>query len=142
MAETSDLFSPQLRDYTDHIDNLIATAHVLENKMTGRMRGISAREVKAKVEAGETPYILDVRDPVEYEQMRLGIGEVLIPLGAIRKRMDELPQDKHREIICYCKISLRGYEVASLLEAHGWTDVKVMEGGILAWPYPLETGPK
>lgn len=129
---------PYAPPFSPAVDNLIATAHVLENKMTGRMRGISAREVRAKVDAGETPYILDVRDPVEYEQMRLGIGEVLIPLGAIRKRMDELPQDKHREIICYCKISLRGYEVASLLEAHGWTDVKVMEGGILAWPFARE----
>jgi rhodanese-related sulfurtransferase len=36
------------------------------------------------------------------------------------------------------KISLRGYEAASLLEAHGWTNVKVMEGGIMAWPFARE----
>jgi rhodanese-related sulfurtransferase len=70
--------------------------------------------------------------------MRLGIGETLIPLGALRGRMAELPQDKSREIICYCKISLRGYEAALLLEAAGYRDVKVLEGGILAWPYPRE----
>jgi rhodanese-related sulfurtransferase len=90
------------------------------------------------VEAGEVLYILDTRGPDEYEAMRLGIGEVLIPLGALRKRLDELPQDKAREVICFCKMSLRGYEAASLLEAHGWTDAKVMEGGIMAWPFVRE----
>ena len=70
--------------------------------------------------------------------MRLGVGEVLIPLGALRRRLGEIPQDKDAEIICFCKISLRGYEAASLLEAHGWRNVKVMEGGIMAWPFPRE----
>jgi len=60
---------------------------------------------------------------------------VLVPLGALRKRLNELPADKTREIICYCKISLRGYEAALVLEAHGWENVRVMEGGIMAWPY-------
>ena len=46
--------------------------------------------------------------------------------------------DKSTEIICYCKISLRGWEAASLLAAHGYTKVKVLEGGLVAWPYPRE----
>jgi len=129
---------PYAPPFSPAIDNLIACAHVLDNKMNGRMTGISTREVKAKVDAGEDVYILDTRGPDEYEQMRLGIGEVLIPLGALRKRMDEIPQEKRKEIICFCKISLRGYEAASLLEANGWTNVKVMEGGIMAWPFARE----
>jgi len=129
---------PYAPPFSPAVDNFIATAHVLENKMTARMTGISCREVKAKVDAKEDVFILDTRGPDEYEQMRLGIGEVLIPLGALRKRMDELPEDKNKEIICFCKISLRGYEAASLLEAHGWTNVKVMEGGVMAWPFARE----
>jgi rhodanese-related sulfurtransferase len=129
---------PYAPPFSPAIDNLIACAHVLENKMTGRMKGISSREVKARFDAGEDVLLLDVRGPDEYEQMRLGIGEVLVPLGALRKRMDELPKDKGKEIICFCKISLRGYEAASLLEANGWTNVKVMEGGIMAWPFARE----
>jgi NADPH-dependent 2,4-dienoyl-CoA reductase/sulfur reductase-like enzyme/rhodanese-related sulfurtransferase len=120
------------------IDNFIATAQVLENKLTGRMRGISAMEVRERVGRGEKPFILDVRGPDEYEAMRLGIGEKLIPLGALRSRLAELPADRGREIICFCKISLRGYEAARFLESQGYTDVKVMEGGILAWPYPRQ----
>lgn len=120
------------------IDNFIATAQILENKMKGRMKGISAMEVKERVNRGEKLCILDVRGPDEYEAMRLGIGEKLIPLGALRGRLAELPRESCKEIICFCKISLRGYEAARFLEAQGYPDVKVMEGGILAWPYPRE----
>jgi len=95
-------------------------------------------EVKRKIDAGEKPFIIDARGPDEFEAMRLGIGEHLIPLGAVRKRLGELPADKNTEIICYCKISLRGYEAALAIEANGWKNVKVMEGGIMAWPYPRE----
>lgn len=120
------------------IDHFIATAHIMQNKMKGRMKGMSVVQVKKKLEDRETPFILDVRGADEYEEMRLGIGEALIPLGALRKRLNELPEDKEREIICFCKISLRGYEAALVLEANGWKNVKVMEGGIMAWPYTRE----
>lgn len=120
------------------IDHSITTAHILQNKLKGRMQGVSAVEVKQKIEAGERPYLLDVRASEEYEQLRLGIGEHLIPLGALRARLGELPAARDAEIICYCKISLRGYEAARVLEGRGWTNVKVLEGGIAAWPYPRE----
>ncbi len=120
------------------IDHSIAAAHIMQNKLKGRMKGISCLDVKKKLDAGEKPFILDNRGPDEYEQMRLGIGEHLIPLGALRSRLNELPEDKNAEIICYCKISLRGYEAARVLEGRGWKNVKVMEGGISAWPFPRE----
>lgn len=123
------------------IDHFIASAHIMQNKLCGRMTGISAEEVAEKLKnqnTDEMPFLLDARSPVEYEEMRLGIGEVLIPLGALRNRLNELPADKEKEIICYCKISLRGYETALILNANGWKNVKVMEGGIMAWPYKRE----
>lgn len=129
---------PYAPPYSLAIDHFIATAHIMQNKMKGKLKGISAGAVREKLDAGENPFLIDVRDAVEYEQMRLGIGETLIPLGALRKRLPDLPRDMNREIICYCKISLRGYEAALVLEANGWKNVKVMEGGIMAWPYPRE----
>ena len=120
------------------IDHFIATAHIMQNKMKGRLKGISCSEVKQKVLNQEKPFLIDVRGPDEFEEMRLGIGETLIPLGALRKRLKEIPEDKNKEITCYCKISLRGYEAALALEGNGWKNVKVMEGGIMAWPYPRE----
>lgn len=120
------------------IDHTIATAHILQNKMNGLFEGISALEVKEKIDRKEEMFVLDARGPDEYEQTRLGIGEALIPIGMLRKRLNELPAEKDKEIITYCKISLRGYEAAVLLKAHGYTNVKVMEGGIMGWPFEKE----
>lgn len=118
------------------VDHSIASAHIMQNKLNGRMVGISCREVWEKVNGSEKPFLLDARGPDEYEAMQLGVGEVLIPLGQLRKRLNELPEDKEREIVCFCKISLRGYEAALVLRANGWKNVQVMEGGIMAWPFP------
>ncbi|WP_320170522.1 FAD-dependent oxidoreductase [Maridesulfovibrio sp.] len=120
------------------IDHFIATAHILDNKMSGRMTGISNAEVKEMLDNGAHPFILDVRAPDEFEQMRLDVGENLIPLGKLRHSLDKLPQDKNAEIITFCKISMRGYEAQRILEAGGWTNVKVMEGGIMAWPFAVK----
>ncbi|MFB6318150.1 FAD-dependent oxidoreductase [Saccharicrinis sp. FJH54] len=120
------------------IDHSIASAHLLQNKMEGIFEGISAMELKEKLDREDKLFILDARGADEYEQTRLGIGETLIPIGMLRKRLNEIPEDRDTEIITYCKISLRGYEAAVLLKAHGYKNVKVLEGGIMAWPYSKE----
>ena len=130
---TSDL--PYAPPFSPAIDHFIAACHIMENKLKGRMHGISSVDVKAKLDAGEKPFFLDGRNPNEFEEMEMGIGENLIPLGALRTKLDALPADKDAEIIAFCKISLRGYEAECILRAHGFTNVKVMEGGIMAWPY-------
>ncbi|MGQ1891477.1 FAD-dependent oxidoreductase [Thermophagus sp. OGC60D27] len=120
------------------IDHSIATAHIMENKLKGIFNGISSVELKEKVERGDDMFILDARGADEYEQMRLGIGETLIPIGKLRERLNELPKDKNKEIIAFCKISLRGYEAAVLLNHHGYKNVKILEGGVVAWPFERE----
>lgn len=129
---------PYAPPYSLAIDHSIATAHVMQNKLKGFFKGISAEDLKEKLKAKSPMLLLDVRNPDEYEQMRLGIGEKLIPLGQLRKRMEEVPKDKNTEIITWCKISLRGYEAALILQANGYTNVKVLEGGIVAWPWARE----
>lgn len=120
------------------IDHFIASAHIIENKLKGYFETISAEELQQKISSGKTPFLLDGRGPDEYESLRLGIGEKYIPIGALRGCLDELPADKDMEIVCFCKISLRGYETALILKDQGWTNVKVLEGGIMAWPYGRE----
>ena len=129
---------PYAPPYSLALDHVIVSAHALDNKLRGHFKGISVTEVKQRVDSGADCFFLDTRTPAEFEETRLGIGETLIPLGAIRGRLNELPEDKDKEIILYCKISLRGYEGAAILQAHGWRNVKVMEGGIMAWPYAKE----
>ncbi|MBN1627934.1 MAG: FAD-dependent oxidoreductase [Deltaproteobacteria bacterium] len=120
------------------IDHSIACAHILQNKTRGFFQGISALELKEKINRGDDMFLIDTRGPDEYEETRLGIGEHLIPLGLLRKRLNELPEDKDKEIITFCKISLRGYEAAVMLKAFGFNNVKVLEGGIAAWLFVKE----
>ena len=120
------------------IDHSIATAHIIQNKLKGFFTGISAEQFKEKLKEKTPVFLLDVRNPDEYELMRLGVGERLIPLGQLRKRLEEMPQDKNTEIITWCKISLRGYEAALILQGKGYSNVKVLEGGIMAWSWARE----
>ena len=138
IEEMVNLDLPYAPPFSLAVDNFIATSQVMQNKLRGLFTGISAEELKKKLDSGGKPLIIDMRGPDEYEAMRLGIGETLIPLGALRKRKGELPQDKEKEIICYCKISLRGYEGARYIQSLGYSNVKVLEGGIMAWPFPRE----
>ncbi|NEX23153.1 FAD-dependent oxidoreductase [Thiorhodococcus mannitoliphagus] len=138
VEDLANLDLPYAPPYSLALDQVIVSAHVLENKLLGRMQSLSVTEVKQRVDSGADCFIIDTRTPAEFEEQRLGIGEHLIPQGALRGRLDELPQDKDKEIILYCKISLRGYESAAILKGHGWRNVKVMEGGVEAWPYPRE----
>lgn len=129
---------PYAPPYSLAIDHSIATAHVMQNKLKGLFKGISAKELREKSKNKDPMVLIDVRNPDEYEEMRLGVGEKLIPLGQLRKRLNELPEDKNTEIVTWCKISLRGYEAARVLQAYGYRNVKVLEGGIVAWPYQRE----
>lgn len=129
---------PYAPPYSLAIDHTIATAHIMQNKLKGLFKGISSKELHEKLKDDNPRILLDVRNPNEYEEMRLGIGEVLMPLGELRSRLDEISENKNIEIICWCKISLRGYEAALILQANGFKNVKVLEGGIVAWPYIRE----
>lgn len=129
---------PYAPPYSLAIDHSIATAHIMQNKLKGLFTGISADDLKIKLDAKDDMFLLDVRDPEELEYMRLGIGEKNIPLGQIRRRLADMPEDKTTEIVTWCKISLRGYEAALILQANGYSNVKVLEGGIVAWPWDRE----
>lgn len=123
--------------YAAAMDNLIVAADILRNKLEGQARGIAPAEVKRKLDEGDDFILLDVRSPVEHSEVRIA-GAKLVPLGALREKMEMLPKDK--EIVTFCKISLRGYEAQKIMEAAGFGDVKFMDGGILTWPYDLERG--
>ena len=123
--------------YAPAMDNIITAANVARNKLDGHMRGVSPVEVRRMMDEGTEFCLLDVRGPAEFEEVRLP-GAILIPLGALRDRLDELPRDK--PIVAFCKISLRGYEAALILKAAGFQDVSVMEGGVAMWPYEKISG--
>jgi len=118
--------------FSPAMDNIITAANVARNKLDGLMVGVSPMEVHQMQADGKDFVFLDVRSQGEYDQVRLA-GSTHIPLGALRGRLDELPKGK--EVVAFCKISLRGYEAALILKAAGFENVRVMDGGIVMWPY-------
>ncbi len=123
--------------YSAAMDNLITAADIARNKLDGLAAFMTPAEVEDRRRRGEDFVLLDVRTPKEFVEAAVP-GSVNIPLGALRERWRELPADK--EIVVFCKISLRGYEAARILQARGLTRVAVMDGGVLMWPYGLVSG--
>jgi adenylyltransferase/sulfurtransferase len=91
---------------------------------------ITPVELKKRLDAGETPFILDVREPNEYQINRIE-GATLIPLGELPRRYQELPRD--REIVAQCKMGGRSAKAQDFLKSVGFTNVKNLKGGILEW---------
>jgi sulfur-carrier protein adenylyltransferase/sulfurtransferase len=91
---------------------------------------ITPVELKKKLDAGETPFILDVREPNEYQINKIP-GSTLIPLGELPRRYQELPKD--RQIVAHCKMGGRSAKAQDFLKTVGFTDVLNLKGGILKW---------
>jgi len=123
--------------FNNPIDNAAVAANTLMNKIAGKFKGISPVEAREKLASPKTVF-LDVRTPEECKAARLANCRNItyIPLGQLRSRMAEL--GKEDEIVAFCKISLRGYEAECILEGEGFKDVKVLEGGVAAWPFECE----
>jgi len=124
--------------FSPPLDPLITAAHIAQNKLDGITRAISPIELKERLDRGDTEIVLlDVRSPAEREKVRLPYEErtVHIPLGALRERLAELPRDK--EIVPFCKVSLRGYEAERILAAGGFQRVAFLDGGIVGWPFEV-----
>ena len=96
----------------------------------GTATEITVKELKARKDRGEDVFVLDVREPHEYEINRIP-GSTLIPLGDLGERFVEL--DANREIVTQCKSGMRSARAAAFLREHGFKNVKNLKGGILAW---------
>ena len=89
--------------------------------------------LKSQIDRREPIWILDVRERTEYDICRIP-GSTLIPLGELGRRIDELPQGPGApEIIVHCKMGGRSAKAVAQLRERGFTRVKNLKGGILAW---------
>ena len=93
-------------------------------------RSITPRELKEKLEAGEQPELLDVREPWEFATTRIESSR-LIPLGALPERVSEL--DLRRETVVICHHGVRSAYVTQALERSGFDRVLNLEGGLDAY---------
>jgi len=96
------------------------------------MENITIEEVHGRLAAGEKLNLVDVREPAENAEFN--IGGILHPLGMIRNfDVDELESLKGKEVICYCRSGNRSGQAAMMMESMGFTNVKNLTGGMLAW---------
>lgn len=92
---------------------------------------MSVQELKKRLDAGEKLFILDVREPHEFQIVNMG-GH-LIPLGDVAGRLAELEPHRELEIVVHCKMGGRSQQAAQILRKAGFTNVQNLAGGIDAW---------
>ena len=98
---------------------------------------ITAQELKAKFDAGNDFVLVDVREPAEYDIVKIP-GSVLIPKGDILNgsALSQLPQD--RQIVLHCKSGVRSAEALAALKAAGLTNSVHVQGGVVAWAHQVD----
>ena len=117
----------KLIDY-DHFCGIVPETPQEKNMKNG-IPQITVKEFKARRDQGEDIFLLDVREPYEYQIAQ--IGGTLIPQNDVPNRLAEIPRD--REIVVHCRSGARSQRIAELLKQSGYTDVVNLAGGILAW---------
>ncbi|WP_027719286.1 FAD-dependent oxidoreductase [Desulfovirgula thermocuniculi] len=123
--------------FSTPIDPVQHTANTLRNKLSGLAKTIGARDLKARMDAGEDLVLLDVRMPAQFNAKHIEDERVmLVPLNELRQRIGEVPRDK--EIVILCAMGTRAWEAQRILEGAGYTRVRFLEGGLQAWPYEME----
>jgi len=93
---------------------------------------ITVSDLNDWLQAGKSIHLVDVREPAEYEIVRIP-GSVLVPKGEIisGQALASLPQD--RQIVLYCKTGVRSAEALAALKAAGFRDAVHVHGGVSAW---------
>ena len=91
---------------------------------------ISVKELKAELDSGKQPVLLDVREPWEFAIAKIE-GSVLIPLGTLPQSLAKL--DRSSEIVAICHHGMRSADATSFLLQQGFQNVKNLVGGIDAW---------
>jgi len=96
------------------------------------MTAVTIEEVKSRMDAGEALHLVDVREP--HEHADFNIGGILLPLGKVQTmQVDSIEDLKNEEVIVYCRSGNRSGQASLLLETFGFTNVKNLTGGMLAW---------
>lgn len=100
---------------------------------------IDTNEAKARIDGTTPPFLLDVREPYEYQEGHIA-GARLLPLGDLARRMGELPQD--REILVICRSGNRSGAATRQLAQAGYQAIN-LRGGMIGWQragYPMKRG--
>jgi adenylyltransferase/sulfurtransferase len=106
-------------------------------QMPGAETEVDAQALARELGGGAAPFLLDVREPHEWEIARVE-GATLIPLGELPARLAEL--DPHAPIVTYCHRGVRSQRAREILAGAGFSGVRSLAGGIDAWAREVEPG--
>jgi sulfur-carrier protein adenylyltransferase/sulfurtransferase len=122
--------APTVTDLIDYDDFCGAVSEEASAAAVGST--ITAPELKEWMDAGKPFALIDVREPAEYEIVRIP-GSTLIPKGDILNgsALADLPQDK--QIVLHCKSGVRSAEALAAVKAAGFKDAVHVQGGVVAW---------
>nr|WP_223299174.1 adenylyltransferase/sulfurtransferase MoeZ [Candidatus Planktophila versatilis] len=99
---------------------------------------ITVQELKSKIDAQENYYLIDVREPSEYEIVKIPTAHLIPKQGFIDGSvLATLPQD--RPIILHCKSGVRSAECLAILKDAGFSDASHVFGGVVAWAKQIDT---
>lgn len=92
---------------------------------------ITVQELRNKLESGEPFLFIDVREPYEAEEFNLGAQ--LKPINDIMNWISEFEDHKDDEIVVHCRSGARSGMAQATLSTYGYTNVRNLTGGIMAW---------
>jgi rhodanese-related sulfurtransferase len=100
-------------------------------------REISVDDLSRRLERGEEPLLVDVRQPWEHELAHLP-GSLLLPLGELPSRAAEVQPGPGQLVVCYCHHGVRSLHAAEVLSSAGVPGVVSLAGGIEAWSQQID----
>ena len=121
---------PTIRELIDYQQFCGIPQQAAEEAAQERLPEITPADLKHRLDAGEDVFVLDVREPHEFEIARIG-GSTLIPLGTLPQHVHEL--DSTADIVIHCKSGVRSGKAQRLLKEMGFSRVTNLTGGILRW---------
>jgi NADPH-dependent 2,4-dienoyl-CoA reductase/sulfur reductase-like enzyme/rhodanese-related sulfurtransferase len=134
VKDVADLDLGYAPPFSTAIDPVAHAANIIRNKIEGLAHGISSTGLKSRLGDDGDFVLLDVRTHGEVEREPFKDPRVVhIPVQELRRRHEELPRDK--EIITFCRTSVRAYEAERILKGRGFQDVKFLDGSLKAWPF-------
>jgi adenylyltransferase/sulfurtransferase len=125
--------NPTITELIDYEAFCGVVSHEAEEAVAGST--ITAPELKEMFDRGEEFLLVDVREPGEYEIVRIP-GSVLIPKGDLPAKLSTLPQDK--PVVLYCKTGARSAEALALLKGAGFATAKHVQGGVVGWAHQVD----
>ena len=115
-------------------DPVIVAGFVAQNILQGEITALTGHELLGEGEAVREMRILDVRSPQEHALAAIP-GSTLVPIDMLRSRLEELADQKEEELVVHCHTGLRSYLACRILQAHGFTKLKNLSGGITTWKH-------